>query len=120
MLNVLQAITLGIDNMMATFMTLVNISCFVSFFLRPLLPSYIVFSLGFYMRLCYSIGFYFTRSLVTLINALVSIDRISEFLQMKELSSSLEKISYYDSIGINVENLNFKWENVSNLIFKFI
>jgi ABC-type multidrug transport system fused ATPase/permease subunit len=124
-LNILQAIILSIDNIMATLMTLFNLIFFIKFSNYVLLPSYIVFSLGFYMRLCYSIGFNFTRSLTTLINGLVSIKRLDEFLLKKELNINNERF-LYDSAdsSIDVENLEFSWNEakgsfkLKNITFK--
>jgi hypothetical protein len=65
------------------------------------------------MRLCYSIGFNFTRSLTTLINGLVSINRVNDFLLKKELDVNQERYLYDSSASeINVENLEFAWNEV--------
>lgn len=102
---------------MATLMTLFNIIFFVRFSKAVLKPSYIVFSLGFYMRLCYSIGYNFTRSLTTLINGLVSIQRLDDFLLKKELDINNERFLYDSSATeINLENFSFSWTEV--IIFK--
>lgn len=110
----MQSITLSIDNIMATLMTLFNIVFFVKYSNAALIPNYIVFSLGFYMRLCYSIGYNFTRSLTTLINGLVSIKRLNEFLLKKELDINNERFLYDSSATeICVEDFSFAWSRVN-------
>ncbi len=114
-LNLLQAISVSIDNMLAPLMTLVNISFFIEYAHQPLFPRFLVFTLGFYMRLCYSIGFQFSRTISTLINGLVSAKRINDFLLAKELATANEKCFYGETASIKVENLDFSWNQVNEL-----
>ena len=73
------------------------------------------------MRLCFSIGFNFTRSLTTLINALVSINRIDNFLLKKELNINQERFLYDSSASeINVDDLEFAWSQVLFFFLKLI
>lgn len=109
----MQAVSYSIDNTMALLMTFMNISIFISFTDLPLLPSFIVFSLGFYVRLCYSIGFNFSRSTSALITGLVSLKRINDFLLLDELPPANERFCYGDEISVKVEKLCFSWKNVS-------
>ncbi len=108
-LNVMQALSYSIDNVMALLMTLANISIFISATNQPLLPSFIVFSLGFYVRLSYSIGFNFSRSVSSLITGLVSLKRINEFLLLEELAPANERCHHGDEISVRVEGLCFSW-----------
>ena len=111
-LNLLQACSFSIDNIMAPLMTLVNISFFLQFSKQPLLPRFLVFSLGFYMRLCYTIGFNFSRTVSTSINALVSARRIDAFLVTKEITTVNERSFYGETAEITVKNLDYSWDQV--------
>ena len=99
-------------------MTFLNISAFISFTPLPLIPRYLVFSIGFYTRLAYSIGFNFSRSMTTLISALVSLKRINDFLLVKELCPANEKSYFGETISIKVKSLNFSWDTISEEIGK--
>ena len=95
---------------MATAMTFVNITCFIHFTNTPLIPSFVVFSIGFYMRLCNTIGYNFTRSITTLINGLVSAKRLNAFLLRKELKIAPKSLQSLPSICFN--NFSFGWNHV--------
>jgi hypothetical protein len=112
-LNMLASLSATIDTVMATLMTFVNIAFFLGYLSSPLLPSYMVFSIGFYMRLCASMGMNFTRALTMSVNYFISAKRINQFLLLKEFShsvSSTEKKSQTNAI--EVENLGYKWDTV--------
>lgn len=95
---------------MATLMSFLNISFFITFAGIPLIPSYIVFSIGFYMRLCNSVGFNFSRAVVSVINFRVSSKRVEEFLLMKELDLKSVSTMSNPIVAIKMENLNFSWK----------
>jgi hypothetical protein len=102
-----------IDTVMATLMTFVNVAFFLGYLSSPLLPSYMVFSIGFYMRLCASMGMNFTRAITMSVNYFISAKRINEFLLLKECShsiSSTEKKSQTNAI--DVDNFGYKWDTV--------
>lgn len=99
---------------MSTLITLVNITCFLHFTNAPLVPSFVVFSIGFYMRLCNSIGFNFTRAMNTFINGLVSCRRVNSFLLQQELDLSSFtncKQESEDMVSISVKGMNFDWNH---------
>ncbi len=107
----------SIDTIMSTLITFVNITCFLHFTNAPLVPSFVVFSIGFYMKLCNSIGFNFTRALNTAINGLVSCRRVNAFLMQKELDLTCFTNYKQDdekNASINVHNLNFDWNQESD------
>lgn len=91
-------------------MSFLNISFFISFAGVPLIPSYIVFSIGFYMRLCNSVGFNFSRAVVSVINFRVSSKRVEEFLLLKELDTKCVSSLNNSDIAIKMQNLNFSWK----------
>jgi len=95
---------------MALLVTLLNISTFIASSSLPLFPSFLVFSLGFYTRLCYSVGFNVSRSSSALITGLVSLKRINQFLLVEELPPANEKCYYGDAASVKVENLSFSWD----------
>ena len=112
-MNVAQAFSYAIDNVLALLMTFINISAFVSFTKLPFLPSYLVFSIGFYTNLAHTIGFNFTQALSSLMSALVSLKRINDFLVIEELPVQ-NRVSYYGNVlGITVESFSFNWNIVS-------
>ena len=100
------------DTIMGSLMTFLNVTVFLAVLSRPLSTTYIVFSIGFYMRLCSSIGFSFTRAVTSIVDFGVSARRINSFLLMRELNlNQVEK--YTDkTIKIEIKNLNFKWDTV--------
>lgn len=111
-LNLLQSASATIDTIMATLMTFVNIAFFVGFTNVPLIPSYIVFSIGFYMRLCNSIGANFTRAITSLVNFRVSANRITEFLMLEELDQN--QIAHPNDLitAVSIKDFNFEWKKV--------
>jgi ABC-type transport system involved in cytochrome bd biosynthesis fused ATPase/permease subunit len=94
---------------MATLMTLVNVVFFIYYTDYQLLPSYVVYAIGFYQRLCHSIGFMFSRAFIQLSNALVSINRVNEFLLSKELVDHREAPKG-NNTAVQMENFNFSWK----------
>nr|QUF59454.1 ATP-binding cassette transporter Abcc4-1 [Brachionus angularis] len=110
-LNLLQAASATIDTIMSSLMSFVNVTVFIYFSNLPLLPSYIVFSIGFYMRLCNSFGISFSRTVMSIVNFKVSANRIADFLLLPELDSNQNMKPLNLNIAVKVENLNFKWNN---------
>jgi ABC-type siderophore export system fused ATPase/permease subunit len=99
---------------MATMVTLLNIVFFISFADKPLLPTYTVFAIGFYMRLCNTIGFNFTRALTYLTGFKVSCKRLENFLLLKELPAILDKSEQNSkedkSVAICMKDFSFAWK----------
>jgi ABC-type multidrug transport system fused ATPase/permease subunit len=94
---------------MATMMTFINVAFFINFTTSPLVPSIIVYAIGFYMRLCYSIGFMFSSAFTKLINALVSIDRMNEFLLAEEIKDT--RLEPKDpKTAIEMDKFCFSWK----------
>ena len=75
---------------------------------RPLMPSYVVFSIGFYIRLCYSIGFDFSKAINSILDFRVSAIRINDFLHLNELKK-IDSSSKENFPSIKIEELSFKW-----------
>nr|QNH67884.1 ATP-binding cassette transporter subfamily C member 4 X1 [Brachionus rotundiformis] len=109
-LNLVQSLTATIDTIMATLMSFLNISFFIAFAGIPLVPSFIVFSIGFYMRLCNSVGFNFSRAVVSVVNFRVSAKRVGDFLLMQELDMGQVSTPTNPDLAIQIENLNFSWK----------
>lgn len=108
-MNLLQAVSATIDTTVATIMNLMNIAFFITFLDKMLTPSYIVFSVGFYQRLCNTVGFKFTRAVTSLVNYSVSVKRLNEFLLMEEIDSSLIKLPKDENTTLSIKNLEYKW-----------
>lgn len=95
-------------------MTFINILFFINFTNSPLLPSLIVYAIGFYMRLCNSIGFNFTRAFIATINFKVSLNRVRSFLLIKELKDDrgiIKSENARDNLTINMENFCYSWSD---------
>lgn len=106
----MQALNATIDTILTTLVTLLNIIFFISFTQgKPLLPAYTVFAIGFYMKLCNSMGFNFTRAMVYFSNYRVSAKRVGKFLLTKELNQSKIKAPQDDKTAIELRNFNFAW-----------
>jgi ABC-type bacteriocin/lantibiotic exporter with double-glycine peptidase domain len=110
---VLQSFTVTVDAAMTTIMTLINITFFINFAGQPLLPKFIVYAIGFYMRLCNSIGFNFTRAFITTINMKVSIDRVQEFLMIPELVDERRVANAVSDkkLAVQMDHFSYKWNN---------
>jgi ATP-binding cassette subfamily C (CFTR/MRP) protein 4 len=61
-----------------------SVTCFIFFTNLPLLPSYIVLAMSYYMVVSHSIGFFFTQEITMCIAANVSLNRMQEFLLKKD------------------------------------
>ena len=105
----LQSFTVSIDAAMTTIMTLVNIAFFIRFANLPLLPSFIVYAIGFYMRLCNSVGFNFSRAFITVVNMKVSVDRLKKFLLIKELEDKRKDLGS-SFVAVEMQNFNYSWK----------
>jgi hypothetical protein len=72
------------------------------------------------MRICFSIGFNFTRTLTSVINGLVSLKRVNDFLLKKELNIRHDRFLTYESSApeVNVKNLQFSWKKVRINFYK--
>jgi ABC-type bacteriocin/lantibiotic exporter with double-glycine peptidase domain len=109
-LNLIQATTSTIDTIMATLMTFLNVVFYIKLTDLALVPSIIVYAIGFYMRLCYSIGFMFSSAFTKFINAIVSIGRMNEFLLAEEIKDT-RQAPRDPKTAIEMENFNFRWKN---------
>ena len=78
---------------------------------KPLLPSYVIFSIGFYLRLCYSIGFDFSKAVNSILDFRVSAKRINEFLLLEELK--VPEISKGGTEKVKLDSFSFSWNKVS-------
>ena len=77
------------------------------------------------MRICFSIGFNFTRTLTSVINGLVSLNRLNDFLLKKELDKKHERFLNESSAPeVNVKNFKFAWKqvgiNFNNKFYNYI
>lgn len=111
MLNLLLAANASIDTIMPTLVTFLNIIFFISFTDgKPLLPAYTVFSIGFYIRLCYTMGFYFTRAMIYFTGYRVSTKRIAQFLLTNELDRSQILTPSDSQTAIELNDFNFSFD----------
>ncbi len=109
----LSAVNATIDTSMATLMTFVSVISFIYLTNQPIIPTYTVFSIGFYMRLCNTMGFNFTRALTSVVNARVSIKRINEFLLKEELERSASvPLDPSNPLCIEIKDFNYHWNKV--------
>lgn len=98
------------DTILTTLVTLLNIIFFIYFTNdKPLLPAYTTFAIGFYMRLCNSMGFNFTRAMVYFSNFRVSATRIGNFLKSPELDLTRIHTPSDPNIAIEMKDFNFSW-----------
>ena len=73
----------------------------------PFVPSYLVFAMGYYSRLCTTVGFYLSRAITMCMSALVSLSRFEEFLLYTEFKHQ----NYNNSREalIKVTNMSASW-----------
>jgi ATP-binding cassette subfamily C (CFTR/MRP) protein 4 len=69
-----------IDQTLNSAIIFVAVSFFIFFTRLPLLPSYIVIAMSYYMTVSHTIGFFFASEVTMLIAANVSLSRIQDFL----------------------------------------
>jgi ABC-type siderophore export system fused ATPase/permease subunit len=108
----LQAMNATMDTILTTLVTLLNIIFFIYFAEKPLLPAYTVFAIGFYMRLCNSMGFNFTRAMIYFSNYRVSAKRVGKFLLTKELDLSKIKEPADKKAAIDIKDFTFTWNDI--------
>ena len=105
----------SIDAILNTSVTFTNIVFFfiVSGFYKPLLPTYLLFVLGFFIRLNHSIGTHFTRAINTFSSFLVSSKRIGKFLLQDEMSAKkyIEKKIEDKNIIVQMKNFTAFWSS---------
>lgn len=125
MLNMLLATNATIDTIMTTLVTLLNIIFFISFTDgKVLLPAYTVFAIGFYMRLCNSMCFNFTRAMIYFSNFRVSAQRIGKFLNTPELDLDRVTPPSDPKLAFEVNDFSFSWSkhekgfSLSNITLK--
>ena len=98
-----------IDSFMSTMVIFVNIAFFIVInnARKPFMPTAFVLVVGFYIRLCASLGSNLTRALNSLANFLVSCGRVEKFLLEKEKESSIDyKYNQESNVAIRVNNLS--------------
>ena len=84
----------------------------VSGFQKPLLPTYFLFVLGFFIRLSHSIGTHFTRAVNTLSSFLVSSKRIGNFLLQEEMPFKICIEGIYDqNVAVKMKNFGAYWSS---------
>nr|UOU03343.1 ATP-binding cassette subfamily C4-4-2 [Brachionus rubens] len=77
-----------VDLILPSLITFTSVTFFIFFTNRPLIPSYIVLAMSFYMRISQSMGFFFIKALTFLIGGKVSLKRMEndESLTLKNMS----------------------------------
>jgi ATP-binding cassette subfamily C (CFTR/MRP) protein 4 len=73
-----------IDQILPSTITFTSGSVFCLFTNLPLLPSYIVLAMSYYLRISSTMGFFFTNEVILLIGARVSLKRMQDFLLKPE------------------------------------
>ena len=115
-----------IDSFMSTMVIFVNIAFFivVNNARKPFMPTAFVLVVGFYIRLCASLGSNLTRALNSFANYLVSCGRVEKFLLEKERnhqSSIDDNHSKSDSnVAIKLTNMSTSFSNDSVFSLKQI
>lgn len=85
---------------------------FLSGFHKPILPIYVIFMLGFFIRLSISLGNQFTRAVNTFASLLVSCKRIGNFLlQNESFKNSISKVCSSDHVAIEMKNVTCHWSS---------
>lgn len=75
-LHSISAINSLFENDLPCFITFISVAIFINLNLNvPLLPSYLVFAMGYYTKLCTTLGYYLSRSITMTMGALVSLNR---------------------------------------------
>ena len=85
--HILSAINSLFENDLSCFITYLSVTVFVTCMRIPFVPSYLVFAMGYYARLCTTVGFYLSRAITMCMGALVSLRRYEEFLLCNEFKS---------------------------------
>ena len=86
--HILSAINSLFENDLSCFITYLSVTVFVTCMRIPFVPSYLVFAMGYYSRLCTTVGFYLSRAITMWMSALVSLRRYEEFLLCNEFTQS--------------------------------
>lgn len=114
-LKLIMAANAVIDTMLSASVTFLNVALFIilTHNSKPLLPTYIVFAIGFFARLCTSIGSNFTRAINSVTNMMVSAKRIESFMLEEEMQSSriIKESSLDDEFAVKMKNVTASWSN---------
>jgi hypothetical protein len=108
---------------MATLITFMNITLFIRYSNSNvyLLPGFVIFSIGYYLRLSNSIGFNFPRSITSLLNGISSAQRCKLFLIRKETDFvQPQECNESDIANINLNNFSYCFDKVNKIyIFQY-
>ncbi len=77
---------------------------------KPLLPSYVILTIGLYMKLSNTIGFNSTKATIYSLNYAVSAKRIGEFLLSKELDRKTvpePELHTDDKVAVEIKDFSF-------------
>ena len=106
-----------IDTILPSSITFTSITFFIYFTNLPLLPTYIVLAMSYYLKVSSSIGYFFTQEVTMLIGANVSVNRIQSYLLKDEVkkNNSLKPVEFPKII---LKNLTASWSDQENKEFK--
>lgn len=111
-LHSLSAVNSLFENDLSCFITYLSVTVFVYFMKIPFVPSYLVFAMGYYSRLCTTVGFYLSRAITMCMSALVSLGRFQEFLLFTEFksdtSSTCQSLTLNEPI-VKVSHMYASW-----------
>lgn len=103
---------------MTTLITFMNITLFIRYSNSNvyLLPGFVIFSIGYYLRLSNSIGFNFPRSITSLLNGISSAQRCKLFLIRKETNFvQPQECNESDIANINLNNFSYCFDKVNKI-----
>ena len=90
-LYAISAVNCLFDNDLPTFITFFSVSIFIFFGKATFVSSYVVYSMGYYSKLCTTIGYYMNRAITNLMSSLVSLNRFEVVIIFIYLNHHMNK-----------------------------
>ncbi len=121
-LSLLQALSTSLDTIMTTLITFMNITIFIRYSNANvyLVPGFVIFSIGYYLRLSNSIGFNFPRSITSLLNGISSAQRCKLFLIRRETDFlKSQECNESDIANINLDDFSYCFDKVNQNLYFF-
>lgn len=111
--NGIAAVNSLLENDFCCLITFTSIAVLVNSTSMELKASYVVFAIGFYTRLCCTLGFWLSKSIICTIGALISVRRYQDFLS-KPKHNGFQQVAKPDEENkqepsISISQMSLRW-----------
>jgi hypothetical protein len=74
-LHAIVGLNSSLENDLGSIITYVSVACLVSLTSIPLQTSFVVFAIGFYTRLCISLGYFMSKAIMAIMSDMITLRR---------------------------------------------